>query len=172
MELTLVEIKEVAKVFALVAAGLFFCVKLVSGYAKVNLSTRLKLERQRGENGKDVLMVRVELVKGDRATLMLHDVSGRVSSGDGSLELVFPGLERKSFKMRDTGRRSVAWKRSSRKTPYLQLVAGDSMEVATAVDVPRDAICEVEVRVLGCRKRRKKTGQWLATGVSVPATGG
>lgn len=172
MDLTLAELKDVAKVFALVAAGLFFCVKVVSGYAMVNLSTRLKLERLRGENGNDVLMVRAELEKGDRATLMLHDISGRVRIGNESLELVFPGLERKSFKTRDTGRRSVAWKRSSRKTPYVQLVAGDSMEVATAVDVPRDAVCEVEVRVLGCRKRRKKTVQWMSTGVSVPAAGG
>ena len=73
-----------AQFTALLAAALFFVVKLLQGWFMVNVSLSGKTERRIREDGYDDLFVTVTVTKGPTGSVRIHDTGVRVICDDGS----------------------------------------------------------------------------------------
>src|SRR5688572_16732601 len=72
--------KHFAEIIALAAAAFYFAHRAYLGYFLVNLTVSITASRIKGEDPKsEVLAVAVNLLKGDRGKLQLHDAQVRVS---------------------------------------------------------------------------------------------
>lgn len=165
----------IAQVCALIPAGIFFIVKLFQGYHIVDLSVQATAERTRQEGGQDRLKIRVDLHKGSRATLVLHDVSASVSHDQQKPEdkpavISFPGVKRMSYKPSKLGGKQIDWSKTAQSKPLLQLSPNENTRFEALTTVRADAECVIEVRVMGNRKGGKKFGQWCSTVVSLPVS--
>lgn len=166
------QLSSLAQVFALVSAGAFFIVKLVHGYLIVDLSVKASVERISRGDGQDYLKLCVELAKGSRATLVLHDVSASLSHDqqDDEVTIVFHGVGRLSYTTENQKRKRVNWSKTSQQNPLLQLAPDETARFESFAIVPSNAECLIDVRVLGRRKYGRRFGQWVSTVVSVPAS--
>jgi hypothetical protein len=110
----ILEIKPYVELFAYLAAGGFFLYKLLTGYLMTNLSVSISCVRQcTNKNGKDHLIVTVDLSKGDRGSLNLHDAQVKVRwQGDEDAKSLI-GTNRRSLKTETINKvkiRKVNWK--------------------------------------------------------------
>ena len=139
-------IKDIAQIVALLGAGIFFIYKMITGYLRVNLSLAIECQRQKSVvGGADDLVVSLKLQKGPTGSVTLHDAQVRVSY-EGTVQAL-----------------SV-----STKSPLLRLVPGEETQLAVACAVPVNAVCLVEVVIVGRRIRSHPFCQWRASSVSLP----
>ena len=142
-------VKNLGQAAAWLAAAVFFGWKLAAGYSVINLSVALRLERFRSPHG-DRIRVRVELTKGDRATLRISEIAIRVlANEDIVLAQSFP---------------EAKVERGGSFRP-LRITPGESTHFERSCLVPRDAIVSGNLVIRGAAFFR---GEWRASAVSVP----
>ena len=169
--MTVLDIQPYVQLFAYLAAGIFFAYKLFAGYFMTNLSITLTTARQHSTREQDHLVVSVELAKGDRGTVQLHDCQVKISWNDKAVIRPLIGADRRSKNIEhfDRSKRSVVnWDARSVTQPFLHLTAGETANFATYSAVPANAICEVEVAILAMKRTGVRVCQWRASAISLP----
>jgi hypothetical protein len=155
---------------ALLGAGGFFAYKAYTGYLRVNLTLTVSCTRQRmTDDSKDYLVIQIHLKKGPNGSVALHDVRALVRSDHYSTEVVFTGNSRSSYRtVPDGSRCQLDWSKESKTSPLIKLVPDEETDMSGVCEVPLDAVCTVEVAVLGKRVAGTTFGQWKASCVSLP----
>lgn len=146
-------LSELAQAVALACAALYFAWKLATGYLFVNLTVELKTTRTQAYVGRDYLVTEIRLSKGDRASLLLKEVTVFVQAGDypqRSEGLTSPKIP--------SGRRMI------------RLTPGESTVFSHSCQIPSHCICLVEVHIAG-RSDSPFTGHWKASTCSAPIAG-
>jgi len=172
-------VKNGAQAFVWLAGGAFFGYKAFSGYQIMNLSVSVDASRSADKDGgKDFLKVAVTLSKGDRGTVQLHNIKGRIRVREGSAEeggadpeeLCFDAfrLDHEWRPLRRTGRQLGTWESVNPRNSLLNLAPGESTIVSDYARVPSRVPCLIEVVVLGRRRSGIQMGQWRASCVSLP----
>lgn len=165
--------KDLAEVIALSAAAIFFLYKLISGYLIINLTMKVDCERRAiNSNKQDILAITVQLSKGDRGSLEIHDATINVECEDRTQEVELLGFRRSTYRPRDDYEKykKVNWGVQSNEAPFLRLTPGEETQLAAKCLVPKDKPCAVQAVVLGKRTKGWKVGQWKAACVSLPIT--
>jgi hypothetical protein len=171
--MNLEDIKNIAEIGAILGTGIFFLYQWFNGYFYVNLDLRVLTERTHLAH-EDLMIVTVQLKRGDRGSICLHDVQAQITHQGGKEHLQFNGIRRLSFDSRSTGngaQKIITWDRLSQSMPFLRLTPSESTHFASYINVPRAAICLVEIVVLGHVENRlagRKIGLWRASCVSAP----
>ena len=162
--------KDIAEVAALLSGGVYFGYKAFTGYLRVNLSLSVRCVRQSDSATNDVLVIYARMVKGANGSLTLHDVQAQVRYGESTEQISFRGIDRSSYRAEAAphARKVIAWGQVSATSPTLKLVPGEETELAAYCAVPANAVCLVEVAVLGQQTNRNPFGQWKASCVSLP----
>lgn len=165
-------IEHYAQALAFAGAGLFFFAKFCAGYLLSNLSLSTRCKRVSGPDPLfDTLIVTVALEKGDRNTILLHDLQARVAYGDESVVLAFHDVERRSMKSEQhPPRQAIVWDLRSKKAPFLRLSPGEKTKFAVSCQVPKKCLCNVEVVVLAPRPFSRGVGQWRASEIVPPVS--
>lgn len=76
--LSFAEVKNASEAFAITAGAVYFAVKLWTGYLTCNLTLGLQTYRHSADQDNDWLAIRIEITKGDRRSVLLHDVAACV----------------------------------------------------------------------------------------------
>lgn len=162
---------EIAQILALAGATLFFLYKAVSGYLRVNLAMKVNCERHASSDGMDFLAIQVHLKKGQNGTFVMHDLSAHVTHGDCENIVQFDGttrLARKLETISQTNRAVVEWNETDARSPLLKLVPDEEINLAALHKVPSEAVCSVQVCLLGQALSRPVFGQYRCSTVSFP----
>jgi hypothetical protein len=133
-------------------AAAFFAYKAIAGYFYVQMSLSVSSDRVRTHPDKDILVVVAKLKKGDRGSVRLHDAQARITYDGQSQAVSFVGIHRLSVTTDRTTkgeRRVVRWDKLSESQPLLRLPPDEETEFSCHAEVPKDAICVVEVTILG-----------------------
>jgi hypothetical protein len=152
--------KELVEVAAFGSATLFFLWKATSGFLHVNLD--LDVDHVRNslpDSATDSLVTVVILKKGSNATLRLEEV------------LVFVTPTKQEYEKQAFSFDVSVDTESKRRN--LQLPPGDGTKFAHLFEVPRDAICKIEVIVRGKTLFRfpfRSLGVWIASDWTTPPT--
>lgn len=159
---------DAAHVAGVVGALIYFGYRFFIGYFTVNVSVTLDLARASSANA-DIayVAVTVKLRKGEHGSMVLHDLSGRVSFPSGVVVVPFSGFFRVSYET-DGPRGRACIDRPSASEPLLRLPPGEEAMYSAYAEVPAGAPCLVEVVVLGKIRGGRKFGQWRASAVSLP----
>jgi hypothetical protein len=142
------KIKDLAQTAAWGAAAVFFGYKAYVGYMLINMSIAIETRRHRSRRrpGRDDLVVRTTLTKGDRATLPL-----------GLVEIVVEGAIPPRVEIKEVHVSTEAGTRP------LNLTPGETTHFENCFDVDADSPSTVVVTVRGTRR-----GCWKASYVSLP----
>jgi hypothetical protein len=160
-------VKNYAQIGAWVAAGVYFLVKAMQGFFVIDVSLSTSLERTASpEIGVDYLSVAVDLKRGARGTLRMHDAVVSVTQGQTIQELKL-GIGRVSFTTASK-RRSVNVAKLSDSAPTLNLAPGESARFSTWCSVASDEPCTVDVVVIGTMFLSPAVGQWRTSAISLP----
>ncbi|MEO7085844.1 MAG: hypothetical protein ABI442_23015 [Gemmatimonadaceae bacterium] len=168
-------ISKVAQAGAIVAGGMYFLYRLVSGFFITNLSIDLACERIPNREGDDYLQIIIRLKKGDRGTLVMHEAQVRVTPEKREpILLTIESAQRLSFRAQKlptpkgyVEKVEIIWKRSER-APFLNLSPGEETVFSVYARVPRDILCTIEVVLVGRKPLYRATGQWRASAVVLP----
>ena len=169
--MNLLEAKPYVEMFAYLAAGIFFLYKLLTGYMMTNLSIALTTSRQHSTPTEDYLVVSVALTKGDRGTVNLHDCQVKISCSGHCVTKQLIGTDRRDKKtehFHGSDRSMIIWDARSVRQPFLNLTPGETSQFATHLEVPANAICEIELAVLAMKVTGFRVGQWRASAISLP----
>jgi hypothetical protein len=164
------ETRDFAESLALFCAAGFFLYKVRTGYLIVNLSLRVSCFRQTASVNSDYLVVSIELSKGDRGSILIHDAQIRITGPD---ETDIPGTldDLKRYTYRNAGGRpgkELVWGQTSQTKPFLRMTPGDRTRISWCKEIPKDKPCKVELAVLGRRDFSFRYGQWRASCHSLP----
>lgn len=164
--------KSLAEIIALAAAAGFFLYRALAGYFIVNMSSRIHCRRQHiSGTTEDYLQVTLELSKGDKGTIQIHDAQAKFTMANGLKYLrPFLGIDRRGHKpdSANENRKKIDWGMQSKKNPLLNLSPGEQAQFSCMAEVPTGAPCTIEVAVLGRRLHHWKMGQWRASCLSFP----
>ncbi len=159
-------VKNYAQVGAWLAGGLFFLVKLLTGYFAVDLSvTLLPTRRASGTDGTDHLVAEVTLKKGDRGSFSLLDAMVIVTQGQTRQN---SSLRFQRFRFKQKGREVKIDPDIPSSRPTFDLSPGESVTVSTWLTVETDQPCLVEVAVIGTGRWDLSVKQRYASAVSLP----
>jgi hypothetical protein len=164
---------QVAAIAGVIAAGLYFTWKVLTGWLIINLHLELEVVRVSRGDEKDLLAATIILDKGAIDTLRLTGVMARaipVASGPTNAEIVqfmWAGLDpHLYYRTRGGTEWRIPEKKDIRK---LTLSPGDRTQFATAHEVLAGQTYVVEAIVLGHRWFLYKRGlQWRASSISPP----
>jgi hypothetical protein len=165
------DVKAIAETIALISAAGFFIYKIYDGYFFVDLSLSISSKRSHSTDEADLLVITVKLKKGSRGSIRLHDVQAKLSYDEQVQSRAFVGFHRQSYKTDPVGhtdRKTVNWDKLSVSTPLLRLPPDEKTEFSCYAEVPKRAVCIVEVAVLGRERSWRGLGQWKASHVSAP----
>jgi hypothetical protein len=165
-----------AKLFAEIAAGLFFLWKLLTGWLIINLSVSVEASRQRDSNVqpssseiRDFLNIKLKLSKGNTDTLMLREVELRLweceNGKPSSLLSTIPIGEIEKLPLPGAGRQQTGNHGNAQK---LTLSPGESVEYGRTAIVPADRIILVEAIVTGYRTFWQPGFEWRCSTSSSP----
>ncbi len=156
--ISLEQLKTLFEIGAFICAAWFFIYKFNSGYHNVNLSLELKGERKEYDSEKDILILNLELKKGESGSLTIYDISAKINE---EKEIyTFIGIKRQSFKGQ-----KINWEKISTSVPNINLSASETTSFSTFAIVPKNKTCTVQVCVLGkkfnhcCKKSQWKTSK-------------
>ena len=158
---------------ALLAAGVFFVWKTVSGFNNQNLSLSLQCSRSRqrvGEEDRDLVLSRISIEKGTTAALTLEGLEARFRWGIDPKQSKYVLLEVSRLGIAPSSgpqHRRVLWEPDLRR-PHMYLSPGEKTSFEFMATVPQDAICEVDIVAFGRRRRSSFQAQWRASAI-VPA---
>ena len=154
-----------------IGGGGYFLYRASRGAFTHNLSLSVKCRRKPSRNAdRDYLAVTVNISKGERYTVELHDAAVKVSwqNGEQILTRVSPlsEVDRKHTKPeklsardwkgnvipgRFLERRLIVFEETAWVDPFLRLAPGDQTQFSCCFEVPSTAVCTVEVAVVGKR---------------------
>jgi hypothetical protein len=178
---------EIAKngfeIAAYLAALAFFLYRALSGYFIVDMSIKVSTERKRKPEADetDYLGVKVEVKKGERGTVRLHDANVRLRSAVRNAILSGPvdlhTIERANSTEPDPPnlppRARIDWTTVPSDAPGLNLPPGDETQLCAFFEIDTKEPYIIEVVILaqlisfGVINRRR-LGQWRASCVSLP----
>jgi len=170
------DLKNVAELAGVFAAGAYFLWRLVNGFFLVNLSATVTCARTRQTSTHDWVAATVTLKKGDRGTVMILDASVRFLP-EGSEGIVRPieSLARLSFDNNQVETRdghfrrvSVNWSRRSKRAPFVNLTPGEEISASCYASVPAATPCLIELALLGRRPSFSTIAQWRTSCTSLP----
>jgi hypothetical protein len=166
--------KTVLEAVAWLCAGGFFLYKAFTGYFIANMSVGLKCARQAiPGSDRDVLRIALQLTKGPSGTVSLHDARAKVSwAGETPVFLEFVGVDRRSFRTDETGRKMLDWAKRSEGNPFTNLSPGEATQFVCHCVVPSGEVCTVDAAVLGKVVWSHYTSQWRASEVAFPLSQG
>jgi len=155
------------QLLALLAAGVYFTVRVLQGWLIVNVSLSIATERIGLRVGKDGLAIAVTITKGSVGSVRIEDTLVRVVSPNG-----FVGREPL------TGTRRVIidpvsyqidpdFQERSKNVLY-RFPPGESTVWSCWLEVPSEEVCTVEVVVIGHQRPSRFPAQWRASSVSLP----
>jgi len=101
----------------------------------------------------------------------MHDLSARVTYGAPDEDLRFDGVKRSDWKtepISNTTRAILNWKSLRDESPLLNLVPDEEIDLAVLHTVPSDAVCRVQVALIGMRQRSPVPAQWKCSTTSFP----
>lgn len=155
------------KIVALLAAGVFFAWKVLTGWLFVNLTVGLKLERIQKDDVTDYFAITLSLEKGSTDSVWLKHIEVRITSS------IAPKEQR--IDMTDETRRlhvhskRLVWDQVESEGRGIALSPGESTTIARFAEIPSQCPAHVEVVIFGDRTFWRKTGfQWRASAVSLP----
>jgi len=161
-------LKNYAQVGAWAAAGLYFAVKALQGFFVIDVSLSASLERTASsEVGIDYLSVAVDLKRGSRGTLRMHDAVVFVTQGQTVQELKL-GIGRYSSTMVGK-RRFLNVATLSESAPTLNLSPGEAARFSTWCSVASKEPCSINVVVIGTMFLSPALGQWRTSAISLPS---
>ncbi len=165
--------------FALLAAGAFFLARLLSGMFIINLNVAPSVARHRLRDGSDLLVVQVDLVKGKSGGALRID---RACARWRSQGAQWQHIELQPTNRIDVGRLPEpatddpdggeagrgTWS-DLRPAKPLKLPPDESMVLSEyVIVVSPEAVCTVEVLIVGHGWQWWRRGQWRASVVSAP----
>jgi len=162
--------KPLAETGALVCAAIYFGYKTLVGYFYIDLCLSISSSRTASTTESDTLVIIATLKKGSRGSVCIHDLQARVTC-NGSAQLIpFVGFHRLSYvtaPIRSVDRKAISWSLSE-SAPLLRIPPDEQAQFSCYTHVPKDAICVVEVAVLGRELKWRRVAQWRASHVSAP----
>ncbi|MBV8672434.1 MAG: hypothetical protein JOZ33_03285 [Acidobacteriaceae bacterium] len=186
MDHTRVEIaKNGFEIAAYLAALAFFLYKALSGYFIVDMSIKVSTERKRKPEADetDYLGVKVEVKKGERGGVRLHDAKVRLRSAvhnailSGPVDLNTIERANRTDPMPDPPnpphRASIDWATIPSDAPTLNLPPGDETQLCAFFEIDTKEPYIIEVVILAQLIsfgvfNRQRFGQWRASCVSLP----
>jgi hypothetical protein len=170
--MTLLDYLKVAvEIIAYISVAIFFLFKAFSGAFYVSLSLALNTDKRKNLNDKDdVLEIALTLTGGENAMLDIYKIEGKVTSDTFKENFNFEGVECFTLVSGNEGEVVPSWKIPS-KTKY-RIAPKGITSFSARVNIPKDAICKIEVIVVGRRSnitlRKQAFGQWRASQFSFP----
>jgi len=166
-------IKTIFEILAYASAAIFFIFKAYSGAFYVSLSLHLKSDKRKKLNDQeDILVIDLTLIGGENASLDIYQVQGRITYNN-TVEEIFnlEGVKRLTINnINNDLEIHVPWTIYTENKYRVSLK--ESTSFAKTLIVPNNAVCEIEVIVVGSRKKffgRKPTiSQWRASQISLP----
>ena len=158
---------------ALVIAAVVFVLRWSSGFFYVNLSLSLSTDRCKAGEASDYLTVTARIAKENYAAIELHDAKARVSwyntDGLNSVVRELIGIYRLTTERLDGVVKVTEWKKST-EAPLLQFPPHDQCQFSCYFEVPSNAVCTVELVVIGLKKNAilRRRPQWRVSSISVP----
>jgi hypothetical protein len=172
---------EVMTGLGVLAAAIYFGIRLYRGYFVQNLSLGLELRRCTADKSEclDYLDITMKLTKGDRSTTRFEDMEVRVW---------WPGVARCRIEKVETIRRysfgnskirasaqnsredfiTIFWDEQHPDKPFLNMTPGEATTFSHLMVVPADLPCRVDVVLVGRVADSERYGQWRASATSFP----
>jgi hypothetical protein len=166
-------VKNVAEALALVCAACFFIYKLIAGYLFTDLSVKVEAGRCRILGEYDVLVITATLKKGERGSVQIHDAQVRISYDNVTQDAeIIPmlGFLRLSYGTENLGKKErqfIKWK-ISETAPLLRIPPNEEAQFSCHTRVHPNAICSMELVVLGREWSGLRVGQWRSSQVCAP----
>jgi hypothetical protein len=156
------DIESLSKVIALIAAALFFCWKLFTGWLIVNMQISIEASRQEYEAKCDLVTVRVKLDKGMTDTLWLRDASVRICSIDETGEAREILSKRFELNRLKIDSEKLVWE-PALDEKKLTLSPGESLHFGWPFKVTAGGPLVIEAAVYGNRTFWRRGFQWRAS---------
>lgn len=173
------------EIAAYLAAVAFFLYKALSGYFIVDMSIKVSAERKRKPEGDetDYLGVKVEVKKGERGGVRLHDAKVRLRSTVRNAILLGPvdlntieranRIDPKPDPPNLPPRARIDWTTVPPDAPRLNLPPGDETQLCAFFEIGTKEPYIIEVVILAQLIsfgvfNRQRFGQWRASCISLP----
>ena len=127
-----------------------------------NVAISISCSRQCSNDNQDHLAVTVNLSKGDKGSINLHDGQVRVRYGSNDKTEPLIGIDRRSHTRRPLEKfteRKINWDKRSKELPFLRLTTGESTQFSCYFQVPHGEVCTIEVVILGMKQSGRKVGR-------------
>lgn len=161
------EIETYLKIATIIAGGLFFTWKLVTGWLIINLKLSVALDRETIDNGENYLAIVINLEKGSNDSVWLKDITAKVRTENQEIKIVRFDNELRWLLAEEE---KINWNEVHPKGKRLMLSPGETLQISSFAVVPRNEPVLVDVAVFGTRKFWRPGFQWRATAVSLPKT--
>ena len=159
----------IIKGLALIGTGVFFGYKTISGFNNQNMSLSLECERFRsGAEGRDLIIPTIKIEKGVTAALTLEALEVRFKWGDSAYMSKVVRVEIGRLKVGTSAKSrlpELVWSEPDLLRPHLYIAPGEKTSFACVEEIPRTAICHIDVVAIGRRRRSSFQAQWRASAV-------
>lgn len=166
----LLPLKDIAAVIGMLAAGLFFYYKVMSGGQSVNMSLSIAPERTDLNETQDQLVMTLVLNKGEHGSLTIYDMQARITSQEKEPIIAkFVGLGRQDW----DASKKIQWAKLREgkgytDNPNIRITPGEILQFVSVSEVPSGATCVIEVAILGQRDFSPFVSQWKSSSVCLP----
>lgn len=159
---------DLAQLVALIAAALYFLVKLAQGWLIVNVSLEGDIERRQVSAIEDALAVMVTVTKGSIGSLRIQEALVRVPAAlDPDSVKPLPGARRLVLDPERKHAVDASWAQEGEGS--YRLPPGESTIWSVDFRVPRAAVCSVDVVITGVQWPGSFPAQWRCSLVSLPS---
>ncbi|HUW60464.1 MAG TPA: hypothetical protein VMZ06_05615 [Candidatus Bathyarchaeia archaeon] len=159
-------VQAVVQTAAFLLAGVYFEYRIFAGWMEVKISLDINTERVNDpvDSTKDLLGVVVTLTNGDHGLIRICDAIAVVSFNDERLVHKLHGTVRYDFRddLLVHGKPHPEKSRSG-------FAPGQKGLLSTHVQIPKDAVCLVDVTILAHRKLKPNRNESRSCTVSLPA---
>jgi hypothetical protein len=157
------------QLLALIAAALYFGLKVLQGWLIVNVSLSVTTERAALEPHRDGLAVAVTITKGPIGSVRIDDTLVRVAhTGAAPTTERLVGTRRVSLDLKQF--RIDSDLSELTKNAIYRLPPGESTTWSCWMPVPSGEVCTIEVVVIGHQRPGRLPAQWRASVISLPKT--
>ncbi|BBM86598.1 hypothetical protein [Candidatus Uabimicrobium amorphum] len=165
-------ILSILQIAALIAAFLFFLLKVVSGYLLIDMSVEVTPKRVKCDDKEDYLVIGLKLEKHQNCSVNIHDIAANITDSDGKK------ITTEKFKFEKVGCDSIRrffglgkieWEKEN-KSGYITLAPREVTHLVCNIKekIKSDEIYKVEVAVLGKGWFRPAISRWYCSVASLP----
>jgi hypothetical protein len=165
-------IKTIFEILAYISAAIFFIFKAYSGAFYVSLSLNLNSDkRKRLNEQEDMLVIDMTLTGGENAMLDIYKIEGKIAYNTVENVFDFEGAQRLTVNNINNELEIIhPWTIYS--ADKYRISVKESTIFAKELIVPNNAICKIEIIVVGSRKNifggKPTISQWRASQISLP----